>query len=53
MGGAWFRRSERCIWTYTTGDRPLAPPQPIIIIAKVIVEITKLQGVSRLVGCGS
>lgn len=28
--------------TYTMGDKPLAPPQPIITMAKVNVEITKL-----------
>lgn len=29
--------------TYTTGDSPSAPPQPIMTIAKVKVEITKLE----------
>lgn len=28
--------------TYTTGDSPDAPPQPIMTIANVKVEITKL-----------
>ncbi len=36
--------------TYTTGERPEAPPHPIITIAKVNVEMTKLTVVNTAHG---
>ena len=40
--GEMLAPMQKQVRPYTTGVRPLAPPHPIKIIAKVIVEITKL-----------
>lgn len=45
--GMYSADDAQGICTYTTGDNPSAPPQPIMTMAKVMVDITKLFASAR------